>query len=344
LGTSILSLPTNGSAEEIVLWNAFPVDVQVKAKSKMREHLLAVPPTQWSPLVVKHCLQSQPLSEEMRASLRQAASLPAMRNTAIDLLSIVANDKDYSVYLDALETDDKNVWSAAWRGLQTLAIQAPEREFPVLSKLVSYVLNSTSGLQSATVLSRCRKVANNLGMMEVPLTEKWADWEPFLTSNVSSEVASDFSRPTETMDWRMMIPKWSSLQGDTTRGKTIFEQKCLSCHGGQSALGPSLSGVAKRFSREDLAKAIYEPSRDISDRYRSVKILTTDGEILTGIIVYTAADGTTLYTAKGEMVRVNRTQIEEQAYSTESLMPSGLLSDCDLQQVADLFHYMGTLN
>jgi putative heme-binding domain-containing protein len=181
-------------------------------------------------------------------------------------------------------------------------------------------------------------------MNGVPVSDKWIDWEPFLKANVSSEIASSFSQPVEKLDWRAMIPKWSSLVTDEARGKTLYEQKCLNCHGGQSALGPSLSGVARRFSREDLAKAIYEPSRDISDRFRSLKILTTDGEILTGISVYTAADGTTLYTAKGEMIRVNKSQIEEQAYSTESLMPSGLLDDCDAQQVADLFSYLGTLN
>jgi putative heme-binding domain-containing protein len=330
--------------EEIVLWNAFSVDIQDKAKSKMREQLLAIPPTHWNSAVVKHCLQSQPLSDTLRASLREAATLPAMRNTAIELLSSKASEKDYAVYLDALNGVDKNVWPAAWRGIQSLDIQTPEQEFLVLSKLVSHVLNSASSLQAGSVLARCRQAANAAGMKGVPVSDKWTDWEPFLKANVSSEVASSFSQPIETLDWRAMIPKWSSLVADESRGRTLYEQKCLNCHGGQSALGPSLSGVARRFSREDLAKAIYDPSRDISDRFRSVKILTTDGEILTGIVVYTAADGTTLYTAKGEMIRINKSQIEEQAYSTESLMPSGLLNDCDAQQVADLFSYLGTLN
>jgi putative heme-binding domain-containing protein len=344
LGASLLSLPTNCIPEEIVLWNAFSVDIQAKAKSKMRDRLLAIPPAQWTSAVVKHCLQSQPLSEELRASLREAASLPALRNTAIELLSSATNEKDYSVYLDALNGDDKNIWSAAWRGIQSLEIQSPEQEFLVLSKLVSHVLNTASTLQSTSVLARCRKAAKAVGKKDVPVSDKWSDWEPFLTSNVPIEIASCFSQPAEKLDWRAMIPQWSSLVADGSRGKTLYEQKCLNCHGGQSALGPSLSGVARRFSREDLAKAIYEPSRDIPDRYRSAKILTTDGEILTGIVVYTAADGTTLYTAKGEMIRINKSQIEEQGYSTESLMPSGLLSDCDAQQVADLFNYLGTLN
>ena len=344
LGASFLSLPMLCIPEEIVLWNAFSVDIQDKAKSKMREQLLVIPPTHWNSAVVKHCLQSQPLSDTLRASLREAATLPAMRNTAIELLSSKASEKDYAVYLDALNGVDKNVWPAAWRGIQSLDIQTPEQEFLVLSKLVSHVLNSASSLQAGSVLARCRQAANAAGMKGVPVSDKWTDWEPFLKANVSSEVASSFSQPIETLDWRAMIPKWSSLVADESRGRTLYEQKCLNCHGGQSALGPSLSGVARRFSREDLAKAIYDPSRDISDRFRSVKILTTDGEILTGIVVYTAADGTTLYTAKGEMIRINKSQIEEQAYSTESLMPFGLLNDCDAQQVADLFNYLGTLN
>ena len=344
LGTSLLSLPTLCCPEEIVLWNAFPVDIQAKAKSKMREQLLVIPPTEWTSPIAKHCLQSQSFSDELRALLREAAASPAMRNTAIDLLSSSPTDKDYALYLDALDGDDRNVWSAAWRGIQSLRIQSPELEFVVLSKMVSHVLNSVTSLPSNAVLSRCRQVAESMRLSSIPVSDKWSDWGPFLKSNVTDSISASFSLPSEKLDWRAMIPQWSSLVADSARGKTLYEQKCLNCHGGQSALGPSLSGVARRFSREDLAKAIYEPSRDIPDRYRSVKVLTTDGEILTGIVVYTAADGTTLYTAKGEMIRINKSQIEEQAYSTESLMPAGLLGDCDAQQVADLFSYLGTLN
>ena len=101
--------------------------------------------------------------------------------------------------------------------------------------------------------------------------------------------------------------------------------------------------MAKRFSREDLAKAIFEPSRDISERYRAIRVLTIDDEIYTGMIVYNAADGTTLQTATGSIVRINQDNIQDKGYSTESLMPSGLLDDKSPQDVANLFAYLDGL-
>ena len=133
------------------------------------------------------------------------------------------------------------------------------------------------------------------------------------------------------------------MTGDAKRGQILYQEKCALCHGGQSSLGPSLVGVAKRFSRDDLAKAIFEPSRDISDRYKSIRVLTVDGEIFTGMIVYNAADGTTLQTATGTIVRINQEDIEDKAYATESLMPSGLLDEKSPAEVADLYAYLGTL-
>src|SRR5262249_20594321 len=51
-------------------------------------------------------------------------------------------------------------------------------------------------------------------------------------------------------------------RGDAGRGAALFrKQACATCHAGTSKLGPDLTGVAGRFSRDDLFAAIYDPSR-----------------------------------------------------------------------------------
>ena len=172
--------------------------------------------------------------------------------------------------------------------------------------------------------------------------ELWKDWEPFFQATLEAESFATLSRPQTTFDWRTLQMAANNVAGDAKRGQAHYQEKCALCHGGQSSLGPSLAGVTKRFSRDDLSKAIFEPSRDISDRYRSIRVLTVDGEIFTGMIVYNAADGTTLQTATGNIVRINQESIEDKAYSTESLMPSGLLNDKSPAEVADLYAYLGT--
>ncbi|MFM9064855.1 MAG: L-sorbosone dehydrogenase, partial [Pirellula sp.] len=118
---------------------------------------------------------------------------------------------------------------------------------------------------------------------------------------------------------------------------------CGQCHGGQTALGPALTGVAKRFSTLDLLRSIYEPSRDVSDRYRVMHVLTVDDEILSGLVIYQASDGVTLQAADGKVLRINADLIKQKGNSTESLMPKGLMDGKSSQDVADLIAYMQSL-
>jgi putative heme-binding domain-containing protein len=215
-----------------------------------------------------------------------------------------------------------------------------------LAPVVSSVLNSNTNLPRAKVLQRVRLVSTKIDRtdgMKPPATELWLDWERYFQNTLSEDDFAKLLKPNIAIDWTAMLQQASLIKGDSENGKILYQEKCALCHGGQSSLGPSLSGVAKRFSREDLSKAIFEPSRDISERYRAIRVLTIDDEIYTGMIVYNAADGTTLQTATGTIVRINQDNIQDKGYSTESLMPSGLLDDKSPQDVANLFAYLDGL-
>ncbi|MDF1798796.1 MAG: cytochrome c, partial [Planctomycetota bacterium] len=70
----------------------------------------------------------------------------------------------------------------------------------------------------------------------------------------------------------------AAAAGDRARGQALFTAvSCASCHriaGQGGALGPDLSGAARRFSRHDLLQAIIEPDRDRSDQYGLVRMPT----------------------------------------------------------------------
>jgi putative heme-binding domain-containing protein len=169
--------------------------------------------------------------------------------------------------------------------------------------------------------------------------------EPLLEKFVSNEVMETIKatrRPEG--EWLNFVSKAVGKPGDAARGKFLFSQaKCAQCHSGQTALGPDLAGIAKRFSMEDLFRSIYEPSRDVSDRYRATKILTADGQVVIGMSIYDAVDGITLQAADGTVVRINKDDIEEKAFATESIMPAGLLEGFTDAQIADLYAYLKTL-
>ena len=342
LGVAFVDLPVACCAEDLVLLSAFPVDVQVACRKKMKDYLLSTDPSQWAIPILRFATQSG-LDNELAKAIRSASNLESLKQVACELLASKPSPEDQELFLSMLDRSDRNLWPSAWKGLSALPVQDAKREWPILVVVASAVINTSSSLPRAAVLKRVRSLASELRLENPPDEEQWPAWESYFRSNLNSDLISKLIPPQSNFDWHKLHDAANAISGDTKKGQLLFQEKCVLCHGGQSSLGPSLVGVAKRFSRDDLAKAIFEPSRDISDRYKSIRILTVDGEIFTGMVVYTAADGTTMQTATGAIIRINQENIEDKAYATESLMPSGLLDEKSAEQVADLYAYLGTL-
>src|SRR5207249_8241698 len=92
--------------------------------------------------------------------------------------------------------------------------------------------------------------------------------------------------------WNKLLAAVDWSKGDALRGEAIFRQRaCQTCHTGSRALGPDLTGVATRFSRDDLMTAIIYPSRDVAPAYRMNVIETRNGQLVTGIVAFESADG-----------------------------------------------------
>jgi putative heme-binding domain-containing protein len=151
----------------------------------------------------------------------------------------------------------------------------------------------------------------------------------------------------EPSDWQTTFQNVQNVDwegGDRLRGSALYsELRCAQCHGSIQALGPPLTGIAQRFSREDLFRTIAEPDRKISDRYRATVLETVDGKIYRGLVIYQSVDGVTLQDSQGQTVRLERDSIERQTPSDRSLMPSGLLQGLTPQQYADLWSYLRQL-
>ena len=85
---------------------------------------------------------------------------------------------------------------------------------------------------------------------------------------------------TETMN-----PKQLNYQ----RGRSLFHSvSCGACHrftGLGGGVGPDLTSVPNKFTKQYLVEAIVNPSKDISDQYQSQTVLTSDGQILNGIVI-----------------------------------------------------------
>src|SRR5262249_19733607 len=91
-------------------------------------------------------------------------------------------------------------------------------------------------------------------------------------------------------------------KGDAGRGKALFTQHCAVCHtlfGQGNKIGPDLTG-AERNNRDFLVTSIVDPSAVIRPEFTAYNVLTTDGRILTGLVVEVTPQAVTLLDAKNE--------------------------------------------
>ncbi len=339
LGASFVRSVDAYVAEDLALLNAFPSAIQTSAKEKMRKQLLQQPPDRWPVEVVRHALPGMPPSPELREAMRSAVKVPTVRNVALDWLSHSPTAEDYRSFLEGLGADDRGAWESSWKGIQSLPISEPMLEWPLLAKVALELGGTNRSIPLQQLLTRCRRVASACGVELLPTSEKWEDWKPIL-SKVQREEEEEIEDPIEKGDWKTLVARSKPLTGNARRGKALYEEGCLRCHAGENPLGPSLSGVAKRFSMNDLAVAIFEPSRDIPDRYRSTKVLTLDGDVYNGLVTSQSEKELVLLQGNGETVKIPVEEIDEQAQSTESLMPTGLLETTSPQDFADLLRYL----
>ena len=132
-------------------------------------------------------------------------------------------------------------------------------------------------------------------------------------------------------------------QGDAQRGAAVFEKaQCVKCHryGTRGeGIGPDLTNVSRRFQRKEILEAVVFPSLVISDQFAGKSVLTTDGQVYTGL-VGTTPDGVVVLQANGEKINVATAAIDQIAPSKTSAMPDGLFNTLTQAEIADLFAYM----
>ncbi len=291
LANAIVQSKQFGLAEHLLFAQALPSAVQQEAQKKFRAKMFEIPPKQWSPSVVLYACKSG-FDNETRKAMRAAIVEPSIRSTVVELLAKSPTSEDYSTFVAALGSTDRSAWSAAWNALGRLPNFSPEQEIiPLLSLLVRTEVGS-SEVPRAKLVERLRKdaLALRLGQPSSDATVAWLDWALEKLPPESTSVLAKLRAPQG--QWLQQVAEASKLPGDAARGRLLYNQtKCAQCHGGGNALGPDLAGISKRFSREDLFRAIYEPSRDISDRYRAMRFLKDSGEVFVGMVVQDTAEG-----------------------------------------------------
>lgn len=141
--------------------------------------------------------------------------------------------------------------------------------------------------------------------------------------------------------------------GDAARGKSVWNAsaagaaQCAKCHtirgmGGQ--VGPDLSMIGKKASRENLYESILIPSKAIADQYIQHQVTTSADVTVTGLLIADTPQAITLRDANGKDTTIAKKDIEGPVRKLKvSIMPEDIVAALTEDELIDLVAYLLTL-
>jgi putative membrane-bound dehydrogenase-like protein len=137
-------------------------------------------------------------------------------------------------------------------------------------------------------------------------------------------------------------------KGNPVVGKTVFAGAgtCAKCHivnGDGKSVGPNLSGVGAKLSREALYESVLAPSAAISHSYETYTALMDDGRSVTGLLVSQSPDQVVIRGADSIDVTLPAGEVDELVKQPVSLMPADLATTLSADELVDLVTWLETL-
>lgn len=132
---------------------------------------------------------------------------------------------------------------------------------------------------------------------------------------------------------------------DLSRGRQLFAKHCATCHRLDDvgfAVGPDLAALKDR-SPQALLTAVLDPNRAIESKFRNYSLITTDGRILSGLLIAETSSSVTLLAAEGKEQVVLRSEIDDLQTTGRSLMPEGMESQISPAEMVDLLAFLRSL-
>ncbi len=287
----------------------------------------------WTPGLVQFldCLSLQ----TSRPVLLKLWEQQSLQDSILRVLANGPEQGDQSKFVQGLASFDPEVVRLSARSLEKLPASSLVEELAGAIKALRKLVPEDKSTRVAIVSLLQKRTGESFAADSKP----WTEWATRKYPEIARMLAtSDGFDPIAWKKREAVIP-WD--KGEVERGRVVFiRATCASCHDGGRAMGPSLQGVSKRFSKDDLLTAILEPSKDVSPRYRPTRLTTNDDKVYLGMVIYEANDGVILQTNPDTVVRIAGTNIVSKRTIDVSLMPVGLLDKLSDLEIADLFVYL----
>ena len=202
-----------------------------------------------------------------------------------------------------------------------------------------------------------RNKANHPVLIELARAEKLpAESRPLIGSALRSSEDAELRKAAEQL-FPMLKSNQNPLppidvlakkKGNIENGRKLYfgASTCSQCHmvgkEGQN-VGPSLTEIGDKLTREAMYVSILSPSAGISHNYEAYTARNTDGEVVTGLLVSKTESGVTLKDAKGIERTIPAAELEEFRKMEKSLMPENLQETMSEADLVDIVEYLTTL-
>ncbi len=140
----------------------------------------------------------------------------------------------------------------------------------------------------------------------------------------------------------------AKLKGNVGNGQKLYATtgKCNTCHvvnGEGKEVGPNLSEIGAKLSRQALFESIVFPSAGISHNYEAWTIVLNNGTTQTGLIVSEDGEKLSLKGNDALLRTIAIKDIDERQKNSISLMPADLAKLLSQEEMADIVEYLVTL-
>jgi quinoprotein glucose dehydrogenase len=278
-----------------------------------------------------------------------------VRVEALKALGALGSTKLQSAVNLALTTPDEALRSEAGRWQSKLNPEEAVRQ-------LAMVLNSqkTAERQSAFV---------TLGTMKEAAADKvLAQWlDQLLAGKVPAELQLDLldaARKRSAADVQAKLKQFESARpatdalafyretltgGDAAEGKKIFFEKaevsCLKCHqvnGVGAEVGPVLTGVGTRQTREYLLEALVNPNAKIAPGFDNVVVTMKNGVSYAGILKSETATELLLNSPEDGLLKLSKAEIDKRVRGLSG-MPAELINALSKRDLRNLVEFLAGL-
>jgi uncharacterized protein len=119
-------------------------------------------------------------------------------------------------------------------------------------------------------------------------------------------------------------------------------KNCANCHkhsGEGNEIGPDLTGMAVH-PKEELLVHILDPNRSVEGNFRRYTLLTSSGQVLSGMLAAESLTAVELVDAEGKRQSISREDIDEINSTNLSLMPEGFEQQIDVAGMTNLLEFL----